>query len=141
VPVVTPGVPGTTFPDGTIVGHGTDANVSVDNSWYLVSVPFVATQSEHTFGFGADQDQMNGTATNFWVDAVVCENGDTPGLYFDGSMGSDYLWEQNGTAGLSRSYYYADKSKKNGIVTLMLSKYTIAGTNVATPVYGVLPTS
>ena len=132
--------PGDTLPDTGVAAGTNDTQDTIPiTGWSLISVPFIATTTSQTILIAVDQDTMpasHGTL-NYYVDAVVVENGDTPGLYFDGSSGADYLWETGGTAGLCRSYYYQSRSMKNGIINLLLQEYTAAGTNVGAPVYAV----
>ena len=132
--------PGDTLP---LTGIGVGSNDTQDtipvSGWSLISVPFIATTTSQTILIAVDQDTMptSHSTLNYWVDAVVVENGDTPGLYFDGSSGTDYLWETGGFPGLCRSYYYESRSMKNGIINLLLQEYTAAGTNIGAPVYAV----
>ena len=132
--------PGDTLPlTGISVGTNDTQDTIPVSGWSLISVPFIATTTSQTILIAVDQDTMpaSHSTLNYWVDAVVVENGDTPGLYFDGSSGTDYLWETGGFPGLCRSYYYESRSMKNGIINLLLQEYTAAGTNIGAPVYAV----
>ena len=73
--------------------------------------------------------------TEFWVDAVLVEPGDTVGTYFDGSLGTDYSWETGGTAGLARSYYYDRQEVATGAVNTALAEHTPLGIVAAAPVF------
>jgi hypothetical protein len=129
-------------PDTFFQGNNTSlVTNTLSNGWYLVSVPFVATSPIATIVFAVDRDQLPAvrtTAVTYWIDAVVAEAGDIPGSYFDGSSGTGYEWETDGTPGLTRSYYYGDETHRSGVLQSLLAEYTLAGTNVATPQYGVL---
>lgn len=75
-------------------------------------------------------------ADTFWIDAVLIEKAAQVGTYFDGSSGADYLWQQGGTPGLTRSYYYADRVKRHYILERTLRENVPLGVSIADPEYG-----
>lgn len=88
---------------------------------------FVPTVPTWTLSF-------SGTATK-----ILVEEGTTPGEYFDGDSGPDYLWEQGGTPGHARSYYYPDRSARHWILVRTLNDNVALGMTVEDPVYATFP--
>jgi hypothetical protein len=80
-----------------------------------------------------------GQPSIFWADAVLIEEGTAIRPYFDGSMGSDYLWEQGGSANLSRSYFYEDYVERSYLIRTLLAENVPLGITTAVPQYAVLP--
>lgn len=71
----------------------------------------------------------------FWLDAVLIEKASQVGEYFDGASGADYLWQQNGIPGLTRSYYYQDRVKRHYILERTLRENVPIGVSIAEPEY------
>ena len=61
------------------------------------------------------------------------------GDWFDGNSGDDYLWEQGGTPGKTRSYYYQDRSNRHSILVRTLQDNVALGVTVEDPQYALLP--
>lgn len=91
------------------------------------SYQFVPTVSTWTLEF-------SGTATK-----ILVEEGTTLGDYFDGNSGPDYLWEQGGTPGEARSYYYPDRSARHYVLVRTLQENVALGMVVEAPVYATFP--
>jgi hypothetical protein len=109
--------------------------------WRTVSVAFTATGTNVYVGMNVTTATMTpGTASIFWVDGVLVEEGTTPLPYFDGSMGTDYLWESGGSPNLSRSYFYENRIERGYLVQTLLDENTPLGIAAAVPQYAVLPT-
>lgn len=70
---------------------------------------------------------------------ILVEEGTTLGDYFDGNSGPDYLWEQGGTPGEARSYYYPDRSARHYILVRTLQENVALGMVVEDPVYATFP--
>jgi hypothetical protein len=103
--------------------------------WFQPSTVFTAQQSTVVLSFQALAGSDVAYPTSFWVDALLLEEGETLGSYFDGSFGTDYSWEGGGTSGLTRSYYYERQEVASGAVTSALNEHTPLGILAATPVY------
>jgi hypothetical protein len=119
-------------PYGGIQASGADMPTG---QWFLPSTTFVAQQSTVVLSFQAIAGSDISYPAIFWVDAVLIEEGETLGSYFDGSFGTDYSWEAGGTAGLTRSYYYQRQQVASGAVTTALSEHTPLGIVAATPTF------
>lgn len=77
-----------------------------------------------------------------WIDAVLIEEGDIVGSYFDGNYGNpDYLWENGGTPGLARSYYYENMPIGQDDVGDILDRHIQLGLTPAQPLYAQPPSS
>ena len=140
---------GGTFGGGTFGGiPGSESDITV-GKWFQPVQVFMATQSTLQLVFQALVD----TATvsypaSFWVDAVLLEEGETLGTYFDGGFGTDYFWEAGGSAGLARSYYYNRSqvtgdigiSGNGGVIAQVLSQHIPLGITYASPLYTNPPT-
>lgn len=108
--------------------------------WRTVQVTFDAVYSAVWVGVNALKATMTaGQSSIFWVDAVLVEEGESARDYFDGSMGDDYLWEQGGTANLTRSYYYENYTERSYLVRTLLEENVPLGITCAVPQYAVLP--
>jgi hypothetical protein len=70
---------------------------------------------------------------------ILVEEGTLLGDYFDGNSGPDYLWEQGGTPGSTRSYYYPDRELRHSVLVRTLAENVALGITVEDPVYAVLP--
>jgi hypothetical protein len=108
--------------------------------WRVVWVTFDATATSVWIGFNVSKSTMvAGQPSIFWADAVLIEEGTAIRPYFDGSMGSDYLWEQGGSANLSRSYFYEDYVERSYLIRTLLAENVPLGITTAVPQYAVLP--
>ena len=77
-----------------------------------------------------------GLNDSFLLDGLLVEEGNGLKDYFDGDSGlPDYVWELDGTAGLSRSYYYRDKLNRHYILGKTLNENVQLGLVVGDPVY------
>jgi hypothetical protein len=75
-------------------------------------------------------------ATHVLFDGALVEEGNGLKPYFDGDSGlPDYVWELDGTPGLSRSYYYRDKLNRHYILGKTLRENVQLGLVVGDPVY------
>jgi hypothetical protein len=135
-------VPGTPYggTDGSAYGTGDFGGNTGDlpeGVWLRASFTFVAQASTETlFVFAAAGTDVT-YPTQFWIDNVLVEAGTEVLPYFDGSFGSanylDYQWE--GTAGLSRSYFYQQLAVKQHTISGILDKHTPIGITHAQPQY------
>jgi hypothetical protein len=100
---------------------------SADVAGQRVSFQFTPTSDTYTLNFG-------GTPSK-----ILVEEGTEVGDYFDGNSGDDYLWEQGGTPGATRSYYYPDRTVRHEILTRTLAENVALGIPVADPVYALFP--
>lgn len=66
---------------------------------------------------------------------------DAIGEYFDGDTGDDYLWEQGGNPGATRSYFYQNRAERAAAVRRILQANVPMGIGIAEPQYAVLPIS
>jgi hypothetical protein len=112
------------FYDGNFLGHTghslnnqkiTDPD-NIDGTWtrfqFTYTVPPTGLQ-DYNFYIYVKFQNLPGSSFAFWLDSLMVEESDTYNGYFDGGFASaDYKWEANGTANLSRSYYYRDYNNK-----------------------------
>lgn len=119
-------------PYGGIQATGSDMPTG---QWFAPSFTFTATASNLVLSFQSLVGSDVSYPTSFWVDAVLLEEGETVGTYFDGGSGVDYAWETGGTAGLTRSYYYQRFEVAAGAVTSALAEHVPLGIKSAAPVY------
>ena len=63
----------------------------------------------------------------------------TPGPFFDGDSGDDYLWKQNATPGSAESFYYEDRASRDGLLRLTIQNSVALGAIPAFPEYALLP--
>lgn len=103
--------------------------------WTRISAFFTATADSHTMTVLATVDPGALYPVSFWMDAVMVEEGEILQPYFDGSFGQNALWEDGGTAGLARSYYYDQYLQAQHIVTDALAADTPLGISYDTPTY------
>lgn len=101
-----------------------------------LAISFTATASTVTIGILLTATE----ASVVTMKDTMIEVGDTPGEYFDGSFGEDYLWEVGGIPGNSRSYYYKGRIDKHAMIKRILSTNIPLGIGIAEPQFGVLPT-
>lgn len=116
---------GSTHVTSLIPGRLYTASADVNGS--RRSMTFKATSPTVDLDFG-------GAATR-----ILVEEGTELGEYFDGSDGDDYLWEQGGVPGATRSYYYPDRVMRHYVLVRTLQENVAMGIVVADPVYAVLP--
>jgi len=119
-------------PYGGVTLTGSDLTTGV---WFRPTFQFVATAPSHTLvlTFVPGGDIVYNT--HIWVDGVMVELGAEALTYFDGGFGANAFWE--GTANLSRSYYYDQYYVKQQAVTNVLAKHTPLGISYSTPVFSV----
>lgn len=91
------------------------------------SYQFIPTVSTWTLSFSGTPSQ------------ILVEEGTQVGDYFDGYSGDDYLWEQGGTPGSARSYYYPDRTNRHDVLVRTLQENVALGILVEAPVYATLP--
>jgi hypothetical protein len=109
--------------------------------WRTMYVTFTTPSSSLSVGMNVLKPTMTpGTASIFWVDGVLVEEGTAVRDYFDGSMGSDYLWEQGGSPNLARSYFYENYVERSYLIRTLLEENVPLGITAAVPQYAVLPT-
>jgi len=92
-----------------------------------------------TFSTFDDYRDITFTSANpFNFGKVMVTQGDLLWPYFDGSSqpATDYLWEQGGTPGLARSYYYPDRPTRHAILTRTLEENIPFPLSIAEPQYG-----
>lgn len=119
-------------PYGGIQASGADMPTG---QWFNPNAVFTAQASTVCLSFQIIAGSDVSYPTEFWVDAVLVELGDTLGTYFDGGWGTDYSWESGGTAGLTRSYYYDRAEVAAGAVATALAGHTPLGIVAAAPAY------
>src|SRR6185437_8475893 len=76
--------------------------------WYRASCTFTATADSHTLSLTALEVSGATYPINFWVDAVLVEDGQVLQPYFDGSFGKDAFWEGAVTGATSSSLFTFD---------------------------------
>jgi hypothetical protein len=109
--------------------------------WRTMYVTFTASVSSLYVGLNVLKSTMTpGTASIFWADGVLVEEGSAVRDYFDGSFGSDYLWEQGGSPNLARSYFYENYVERSYLIRTLLAENVPLGITAAVPQYAVLPT-
>lgn len=104
--------------------------------WYTASAYVNGKRVVATFKATASTVDLNfgGTASK-----ILVEEGTVLGDYFDGWSGPDYLWEQGGTPGSSRSYYYPDRTSRHYVLVRTLQENAPLGVTVEDPQYAMLP--
>lgn len=110
--------------------------------WYRINCTFTATSDSEVLTFIAATSVDVSLPSDIWVDAVLIEEGELLQFYFDGNFGAgqpypDYLWE--GTANLSRSYYYNQITLRQQAVINVLNEHIPLGISYDAPQYGVPP--
>lgn len=128
---------GVGYGQGPYGGMGSSTTDMPTGQWFLPNCVFTAQQSTVLLTFQSISGSDVAYPTQFWVDAVLVEAGETLGAYFDGSLGTDYSWETGGTAGLTRSYYYDRLEVAQGAVQTVLAQHTPLGISAAPPSYSV----
>jgi hypothetical protein len=109
--------------------------------WRTVYVTFTTPASSLYVGMNVLHGTISpDTASIFWADGVLVEEGTSVRDYFDGSMGSDYLWEQGGSPNLARSYFYENYIERSYLIRTLLEENVPLGITAAVPQYAVLPT-
>ncbi|MDX3260708.1 carbohydrate binding domain-containing protein [Streptomyces sp. MI02-2A] len=131
--------------EGKLVGRNTwtTAANAVDPTkprWRTVYVTFTASVPLVTVGMNVLKSTMPpGVTSIFWVDGMMVEEGFSPRPYFDGSMGSDYVWDVDGQPNLTRSYYYENRLERSFLIRTLLKENTPLGIAASEPKFGVLP--
>lgn len=122
-------------------GGVTGTNIALPQStWYRIFCIFLAQTDTVTWTFAGIPITSASFPIHFWIDAVLCEEGDILYDYFDGNSGVDAIWEQGGVENTTRSYYYDQLEYGKHVVDDIMAKNTPYGISYATPMYGVLPT-
>lgn len=120
------------------INPGIDLTTGV---WYRIWCVFQANSDAMNFEIISSPGSDISYPASMWLDAVLVEQGEILGGYFDGSSGTNYTWDSvTGTPGLARSYYYDQMAVKQQAVLNVLSKHTPLGISYAQPVYSVTPT-
>lgn len=107
------------------------------STWFRINCIFTATADSHILQITSSSAADVFYPTHIWVDAVLVEPGEDLQFYFDGSFGSQYVWE--GTAGLSRSYFYDQYQIKQQAVLNVLEGHVPLGIDFDTPQYAIPP--
>jgi hypothetical protein len=134
---------GTGYGTGESFGGGTYGGISAPstdlpaNVWTRPSITFAANASTVTLQITMVSGLDVVYPTNFWIDAVLIEIGENVGPYFDGSFGTNYMWETGGTPGLTRSYFYDQFAGKSQAVSNALAKHVPMGISYTAPKFGV----
>lgn len=126
-------VPGNTYTASAEVSG--PAAISLNGGGYAakgrIYTTFVATSDVEILTFSS--------AEAFTIDKVMVTDGTAYYDYFDGDSGPDYLWEQDGTPGLCRSYYYQDRTTRHPILKRTLAENAPLGIEVVEPEYAKFP--
>jgi hypothetical protein len=118
-------------PDGTAtaLGRGVLSDEWTTGGWTRLWFTFQATASTVTLAV------TSGIGTSY-VDCVLVEIGSLVGVYFDGAASSaDYGWEADGTAGLTRSYYYENLFVSQQTIQDTITKHAPMGVIALAPQY------
>lgn len=127
------GVPGYgTGPYGSVILSGTDLATDV---WFRPFFTFIATSSVQNLQVLFTPGSDISYPAHMWVDNIMVELGDLLQPYFDGNFGPVYFWE--GTANLSRSYFYDQYFTKQNAVNNVLARHTPLGISYSTPLFKV----
>lgn len=113
---------------------GSDLAIS---TWYRINTIFTATDETMNVLITSVAAGDVSFPTHLWIDAVLAEAGEALSFYFDGSFGTNYMWETGGTANLARSYYYDQFAVKQQAVNNVLAKHLPLGISAATPQFAV----
>lgn len=132
-------IPGDAGSGSVTIAGAAGANVTT-GVWFTPSFSFMATSSTaQVLQITAATGTGFSSPSEFWVDAVLIEDGEIARPYFDGSFGSsdynDYQWESGGTAGLTRSYYYQQFTVKKFTISETLAQHVPLGISAAAPAY------
>jgi hypothetical protein len=111
-----------------IVGSESAAVQPVQNGWAEVVLTFTAPYSTVQLGF------QPSVAASFWIDCVMVTPGEAAPAYGDGGY-TGWEWEEGGTAGLSRSYYYERQNVASKAVTAVLDQHVPLGLSYSQPLY------
>jgi len=107
------------------------------STWFRINCIFTATADSHILQITNAAGLDVAYPTSMWIDAVLVEAGEVLSYYFDGSFGNNFSWE--GTAGLSRSYYYDQQNLKKNAVLNVLEGHVPLGIEFDTPQYNTPP--
>lgn len=119
-------------PYGGVPANAADLDTTV---WFRPSFTFTATASTQTLTILSESGSDVSYPAHFWVDAVLIEAGQLLSFYFDGDFGTNYFWEDGGTPGLTRSYYYDQFAVKQKAFLNTLAAHVPHGISYAQPVY------
>jgi hypothetical protein len=135
-------VPPIGYGQGPYGGYYPPGNVNnfEEGVWLRMSVKFTATSYTETLRFIASFISEPTFPAEFWIDAVMVEEGDLLHDYIDGSLGFDYLWEADGTPHESRSYWYDGRKAKAYILEDMVAGQVPLGITADDPLYARPPT-
>lgn len=122
-----------------IYGGGTYGGVVVSGAdlmtgtWFRPAFIFTASASSHSFNVNIVPGSDIVYPATIWIDSVMIEAGTDLQNYFDGNFGKNYFWE--GTANLSRSYWYDQYALKGQAVINVLNRHVPLGISFGTPQY------
>lgn len=120
------------IPYGGVPANAADLDTTV---WFRPNFTFTATSSTQTLTIISASGSDVSYPAHFWVDAVLIESGQLLSFYFDGDFGTNYFWEDGGTAGLTRSYYYDQFAVKQKAFSNTLAAHVPLGISYADPLY------
>lgn len=106
-------------------------------TWFRINTIFTATDETMNVLITSVAAGDVSFPTHLWIDAVLAEAGEAISFYFDGSFGTNYMWETGGTPGLARSYYYDQFFVKQQAVNNVLSRHLPLGISAATPQFAI----
>lgn len=110
--------------------RSSDPAITGSPDWRRLRVSFTAKSTVSTITI------TSLGATTVLLDGLLVEQGNGLGDYFDGDSGSpDYVWELGGTVGLSRSYYYRNKTQRHYALNKTLRENVAQGLFVGDPEY------
>lgn len=121
-------------PYGGILPPGPDSGLDV-NKWYRIYGTFTADSYTERLSLIPSFTSDAAYPSDFWVDAVMVEEGAIVHDYVDGSLGADYLWEESGIAGEARSYYYEGRRVKQYTIEDTIQESVPIGITAQAPVY------
>jgi hypothetical protein len=126
------GGPYSDIPYGGVPANAADLDTTV---WFRPNFTFTASSPTQTFTIISSSGADVSYPAHFWVDAVLIEAGQLLSFYFDGDFGTNYFWEDGGTPGLTRSYYYDQFAVKQQAFLNTLAAHVPLGISYAQPVY------
>lgn len=108
----------------------TDDDYFVTDTWARPNFTFTAAHSTETIVITSTPGSDFVSPSSFWIDAVLVEVGQDLLDYFDGNFGTNFFWE--GTANLSRSYYYKQFKVRTQAVNNVILKHVPLGIHFQT---------
>lgn len=128
-----------TYNTGPYGGFDPVTDLPVD-TWYRIYCTFQATSDSEILSIISVAADDVSYPTHMWADAVLVEQGEILGDYFDGGFGLNYSWDSaSGSPGLARSYYYNQMSARQQAVLNVLERHTPQGISYAQPLYSLPP--